>query len=59
MTKSDIRTLANNGYSHWELLTELIAKGAEYPDAVWAVTKALNLDSDQVSEMEDSYTNCI
>ena len=59
MTNADIRTLRKNGSSSWEILSDLIAQGAEYPDAVWTVTKALNLDSEQVEEMEDNYTNCI
>jgi hypothetical protein len=59
MNTIDIRTLRKNGSSTWEILSDLIAEGTEYPDAVWAVTKALNLDSEQVEEMEDRYTNCI
>jgi hypothetical protein len=59
MNTADIRTLRKNGSSDWEILSDLIAQGIEYPDAVWAVTKALNLDSEQVEEMEDRYDNCI
>ena len=45
--------------SNWEILEYVTSEGIEYPDAVYLVTRALRLDDEEVSEMEDRYDNCI
>ena len=45
--------------STWEILEYVTSQQREYPDAVYLVTRALDLDDEEVAEMEDRYTNCI
>jgi len=55
----DCKAMARECYSTWEILDVVIFEGIEYPDAVYLVSRALDLDDEEVAEMEDRYTNCI
>jgi len=55
MTKSEIRAMFHNGESPTDCLRNATAAGVEYPDAVWLVTDALKMKSDEVDEMEMKY----
>ncbi len=58
MNTHDIREASASGDSDFLILAAVIASGAEYPDAVWRVSRALGMDEQQRQEMEDAYTNC-
>lgn len=55
MNSKEIKEAQKNFYSNWEILSMVIQSGIEYPDAVWKVSKALNLDRDEREEMERDY----
>jgi hypothetical protein len=55
MTHQDIKTSKKNGYSDWEILTQVITAGCEYPDAVYKVSAALRMDTEQRETMERDY----
>lgn len=55
MTRVEIREMWRAGNSTTDCLREVVASGFEYPDAVWKVTQALNLDAESVEEMELNY----
>jgi hypothetical protein len=55
VTKQDIKKMSDNGESPTDCLRNAVAYGVEYPDAVWLVTDALKLKSDEVDEMEENY----
>lgn len=57
--KSELRNMYHMGDSPWELLALVVNNGMEYPDAVWYVSSALNLDDEERQEMETSYDECI
>ena len=54
MAKSQVRTLAKT-LPPWEVLSEVVRDGTEYPDAVRLVTDALKLSKAQADEMEANY----
>lgn len=57
MNRAAIRAERDAGNSTWEVLHAVVAAGREYPDAVFAVAQALNLDQEEVDDMEDAYLN--
>lgn len=59
MTKNEIRKMYQNGEGPMDILTEVVLSGVEYPDAVFKVKDALNLDEEAVAEMEADYDECI
>lgn len=59
MTRSEMKAMAAAGNSNWEVLTEVIRSGFEFPDAVWEIRQALRLDADEVEQMKRDYDECI
>lgn len=59
MNASDIRASSQEGNSNWEVLHQVVESGVEFPDAVWAVTKALGLPKTEVEQMKADYDDCI
>lgn len=55
ITKEEVRVMHRNGESPTDCLIAATSSGVEYPDAVWLVTDALKLKSDEVDEMEENY----
>lgn len=51
----EMREMVAEGMEAWDCLMYAIDEGVEYPDAVYLVTRALRLDSDQVEELENEY----
>jgi hypothetical protein len=60
MTKSQIiaecKLMQDNGYSNFEILHMVISENIKYPDAVFLVSQALRLDSEEMESMEDDYS---
>lgn len=54
-TKQDAKDMRRDGESATDILRAAVQAGVEYPSAVWLVTSALRLDSDEVEEMECNY----
>ena len=52
MNTNDIKESKKAGNSNWEILTQVIADGCEYPDAVYRVSAALRMDTEQRETME-------
>lgn len=59
MTNADIKALYKNGTFPWEILMDCIAAGIEYSNAVFKISQALKMDSEQIQEMTDKYDNYI
>ena len=55
MTHNDIKESKKAGNSNWEILTQVIADGYEYCDAVYKVSDALRMKSDERACMERDY----
>ena len=58
MNAADIKAARNAGNSAFEVLSMVIAAGREYPDAAFAVSQALRMDSEAVEQMEADYDEC-
>jgi hypothetical protein len=54
-TKLQAKQLWFGGESPTDILRAAVHAGVEYPDAVWLVTDALKMKSDEVDEMELNY----
>lgn len=52
-----IKTADKNGYSNWEIISQLIELGYEFPDAANTVANVLKLDSCEYQMMIDAYDN--
>jgi len=55
MNTNDIKESKKAGNSDWEILTQVIAAGYEYPDAVYKVSAALRMDRQTRETMERDY----
>ena len=55
MTKTEIRTLAAEGYAPSDILEIMTMDGEEYPDAKWLITVALRLSVGEVADMVEQY----
>lgn len=56
MNKREIKEMYAAGNSTWEVLTAVIEKGVEFPDAEYRVAQALKLDSEECAEMIEKYS---
>lgn len=59
LNAKDVRELRMNGEAPMDILTEVVQSGMEYPDALWLVTRVLNLDAESVAELEADYAECV
>jgi hypothetical protein len=55
MTHQQIKASKQAGNSNWEILSQVIAAGYEYSDAVYRVAEALCMKSDERACMERDY----
>jgi hypothetical protein len=51
----NVYQMKKEGMQPLDCLRYVTGEGFEYPDAVWLVTRVLQLDDDAVFEMEDQY----
>lgn len=51
----DMQEMIAEGMQAYDCLMYAVDEGIEYPDAVYLVTRALRLDSDQIEELENEY----
>jgi hypothetical protein len=58
MTHQDIKQSKAAGQSDWEILTQVIRTGVDYPDAVYRVSAALRMDAEERQCMERDYDEC-
>jgi hypothetical protein len=58
MTHQDIKQSKAAGNSDWEILSQVIAAGCEYPEAVYRTAAALRLDAAERQCMEHDYDQC-
>ena len=58
MTHADIKQSKAAGNSDWEILGQVIAAGYDYADAVYRVSVALRMASEERQCMEQDYEQC-
>ena len=58
MTHADIKQSKAAGNSDWEILSQVIATGYDYADAVYRVSVALRMDTAERQCMEQDYEQC-
>lgn len=58
MNTAEIKAARAAGNSNWEVLSMVVEAGYEFPDAVWKVSQALRLDTEEREQMERDYDEC-
>ena len=59
MNATQIKEAKKAGNSDFEILAMVIQSGFDYADAVWKVSEALRMKSDERQCMERDYDECI